>query len=136
MLRWIENREEEIKNKLKELETNYTNLTAELKTIETVKEYMLKSYIPIQAEELFNKYIKNIEAYCNWSKLQMENGEQVDPDEKLMRNIEEKIGISENAKKAFREEILIRISSFVRKDRKFDYTTHDRLYEAILKALK
>lgn len=35
----------------------------------------------------------------------------MNPDEKLMRSIEEQIGISENAKKAFREEILIRIST-------------------------
>ena len=32
-------------------------------------------------------------------------GEELEPDEKLMRSIEEQIGISENAKKAFREEI-------------------------------
>ena len=62
-------------------------------------------------------------------------GEELDPDEKLMRSIEEQIGISENAKKAFREEILIRISAYARKGKKFDYTTHERLKEAIEKKL-
>lgn len=57
------------------------------------------------------------------------------PDEKLMRSIEEQIGISENAKKAFREEILIRISAFARKGIKFDYNSHERLREAIQKKL-
>lgn len=52
-----------------------------------------------------------------------------------MRSIEEQVGITENAKKAFREEIMIRISSLARKGQKFDYTTHDRLREAIEKKL-
>ncbi len=47
----------------------------------------------------------------------------MEPDEKLMRSIEEQIGISENAKKAFREEILIRISAYARKGKKFDYNS-------------
>jgi serine protein kinase len=52
-----------------------------------------------------------------------------------MRSIEEQIGISENAKKAFREEILIRISTYARKGRKFEYNSHERLREAIEKKL-
>ena len=59
----------------------------------------------------------------------------MEPDEKLMRSIEEQIGISENAKKAFREEILIRISAYARKGKKFDYNCHERLREAIQKKL-
>ncbi|MBJ8191327.1 protein prkA, partial [Bacillus cereus] len=55
--------------------------------------------------------------------------------ERLMRSIEEQIGVSENAKKAFREEILIRISAYSRKGRKFEYHHHDRLREAIEKKL-
>ena len=43
--------------------------------------------------------------------------------------------MSENAKKAFREEILIRISSYSRKEKKFDYTSHERLREAVEKKL-
>ena len=38
-----------------------------------------------------------------------------------MRSIEEQIGISDNAKKSFREEMLIRISAYARKGKKFDY---------------
>jgi serine protein kinase len=52
-----------------------------------------------------------------------------------MRSIEEQIGVSENAKKAFREEILIRISSLARRGMQFDYTSHERLREAIEKKL-
>jgi serine protein kinase len=52
-----------------------------------------------------------------------------------MRSIEEQIAVSENAKKAFREEILIRLSSLARRGMKFEYTSHERLREAIEKKL-
>ncbi|KZE78994.1 PrkA family serine protein kinase [Paenibacillus elgii] len=88
------------------------------------------------AKTLFNNYLDNIEAYCNWTKIKDPlTGEEMDPDERLMRSIEEQIGISENAKKAFREEILIRMSSYSRKGKRFDYSSHERLREAIEKKL-
>jgi len=88
------------------------------------------------ARTLFENYVDNIESYCNWTKIKDPlTGEELDPDERLMRSIEEQIGISENAKKAFREEILIRISTYARKGKKFDYSSHERLREAIEKKL-
>ncbi|WP_238653228.1 PrkA family serine protein kinase [Paenibacillus piscarius] len=88
------------------------------------------------AKTLFENYLDNIEAFCNWSKIRDPlTDEEMEPDERLMRSIEEQIGISENAKKAFREEILIRISSYSRKGKKFEYNNHDRLREAIEKKL-
>ncbi|HET7616230.1 MAG TPA: protein prkA, partial [Bacillales bacterium] len=88
------------------------------------------------AKTLMDNYLDNVEAYCNKNKLRDPlTGEEMNPDEKLMRSIEEQIGISENAKKAFREEILIRISAYARKGKKFDYNSHERLREAIQKKL-
>lgn len=88
------------------------------------------------AKTLMDNYLDNVEAYCNRVKLRDPlTGEEINPDEKLMRSIEEQIGISENAKKAFREEILIRISAYARKGKKFDYNAHPRLREAIQKKL-
>ncbi|RQW75216.1 PrkA family serine protein kinase [Lysinibacillus composti] len=88
------------------------------------------------AKTLMNNYLDNVEAYCNKNKLRDPlTGEEMNPDEKLMRSIEEQIGISENAKKAFREEILIRLSAFARKGKRFDYNSHERLREAIQKKL-
>lgn len=47
-----------------------------------------------------DNYLDNVEAYCNKSKIRDPlTGEEMNPDEKLMRSIEEQIGISENAKK-------------------------------------
>ncbi len=88
------------------------------------------------AKTLLDNYLDNVEAYCNWQRMKDPiTGEEMDPDEKLMRSIEEQIGISENAKKAFREEILIRISTYARRGKRFDYHSHERLREAIEKKL-
>jgi len=88
------------------------------------------------AKVLFDNYLDNVEAYCNGVKMRDPiTDEEVDPDEKLMRSIEEQIGISESAKKTFREEILIRLSSYARKARKFNYKSHERLREAVEKKL-
>ncbi|MBI4855020.1 MAG: protein prkA [Acidobacteria bacterium] len=88
------------------------------------------------AKSLCNNYLDNVEAYCNKEKLKDPiTEEELDPDEKLMRSIEEQIGISENAKNTFRQEILIRISSYARKGKAFEYNTHERLKEAIEKKI-
>jgi serine protein kinase len=88
------------------------------------------------AKTLLDNYLDNVEAFCHKSKLRDPiTEEEVEPDERLMRAIEEQIGVSENAKKAFREEILIRLSALARKGQAFAYTSHDRLREAIEKKL-
>ena len=88
------------------------------------------------AHTLLNNYLDNVEAYCNKQKLRDAiTEEEMEPDEALMRAIEEQIGVSDNAKKAFREEILIRLSSLARRGQQFDYTSHERLKEAIEKKL-
>jgi serine protein kinase len=88
------------------------------------------------ARTLLNNYLDNVEAFCNRQKVRDPiTDEEVDPDDKLMRSIEEQIGITENAKKTFREEILIRMAAMARKGQKFEYSSHDRLREAIEKKL-
>lgn len=125
----------------KEERERYLNFisTARKEYDELAKKEIQKAFVysfEESAKTLFENYLDNIEAYCNWGKLKDPlTGETMDPDERLMRSIEEQIGISENAKKAFREEILIRMSTYSRKGRKFDYHTHERLREAIEKKL-
>jgi len=88
------------------------------------------------ARTMCNNYLDNVEAYCNKERIKDPiTEEEVDPDEQLMRSIEEQIGISENAKNTFRQEILIRISSYARKGKPFEYISHERLKEAIEKKI-
>src|SRR5215813_10667161 len=119
----------------------YLNFIAEAR-----KEYDEMARIEVQrafvysfeesAKGLLNNYLDNVEAYCNKTKVSDPiTEEDMDPDEQLMRSIEEQIQITENAKKTFREEILIRISSLARRGLTFDYTSHERLKEAIERKL-
>src|SRR5438132_4720573 len=88
------------------------------------------------ARHLCENYLDNVEAYCNKDKIKDPiTEEELEPDERLMRSIEEQIGISENAKNTFRQEILIRISSHARKGKPFEYRSHERLKDAIEKKI-
>jgi len=88
------------------------------------------------ARTMCNNYLDNVEAFCNKERIKDPiTEEEMDPDEQLMRSIEEQIGISENAKNTFRQEILIRISSHARKGKAFEYNSHERLKEAIEKKI-
>ena len=88
------------------------------------------------ARTLFNNYLDQVDAYCNKTKVKDPITEElVEPDEKLMRSIEESIGVTDSAKRAFREELLIRISTLARKGQQIDINTHDRLREGIQRKL-
>lgn len=52
-----------------------------------------------------------------------------------MRSLEQQIHVTDNAKKTFREEVLIRVASLARRGQVFSYTSHDRLKEAVEKKL-
>jgi serine protein kinase len=125
----------------KEMRTKYLQFISEARKQydETAKKEVQKAFVysyEESARALMDNYLDNVEAYCNKVKLNDPlTGEEINPDERLMRSIEEQIGVSENAKKAFREEMLIRISAYARKGKKFDYREHDRLRDAIQKKL-
>ncbi|MHB8124806.1 MAG: PrkA family serine protein kinase [Desulfitobacteriaceae bacterium] len=125
----------------KEEKDNLVNLIAQARKEydEVAKKEVQKAFVYAyeeSAKSLLNNYLDNVEAFCNSNKmLDPITGEELDVDEQLMRGIEEQIGVSENAKKAFREEILIRISMLARKGKTFQYTSHERLKEAIEKKL-
>jgi serine protein kinase len=88
------------------------------------------------ARTLLNNYLDNVEAFCNKQKIRDPySDEEQEPDEALMKSIEEQIGIGDTSRKAFREEILIRISTLARRGQTFDYTSHERLKEAIERKL-
>ncbi|CAN5487861.1 PrkA family serine protein kinase [soil metagenome] len=88
------------------------------------------------AQTLLDNYLDNVEAFINESNVvDPITEEEQEPDEILMRSIEEQIGVNENGKRQFREEVLIRISSLARRGEKFSYDSHDRLREAIEKKL-
>lgn len=100
-----------------------------------LKDEVRKSFIPAfsdKAQEILENYLNNAEAYCEKTKLRDAiTNEEVAPDEKLMRGIEEMVGVSDNAKDAFRTGVLMRIGIWLRKDRPLSYRSDDQLGRAI-----
>ena len=58
-------------------------------------------------------------------------GQDEEPDERLMRSIEEKIDIAENRKDDFRREIMNFIGALAVDGKKFEWNTNDRLRRAL-----
>ena len=89
-----------------------------------------------QAQALFENYMKNATGYCMKKKLHDPiTGEEQEPDEKLMRCIEELIGVSENAKKEFRQGIFVHKSDTIDQGKEFSFSTYMPLQEAIERKL-
>lgn len=85
-----------------------------------------------EARNLCENYIDQIEAACANQKVRDPiSGEEKKPDEKLMDAIENHLDISSSGKVDFRNEILRAVGSASRKGKKFDYTQHSQLREAI-----
>src|SRR5712691_3243765 len=81
---------------------------------------------------LSSNYIDNVKAYTQREKVKNKfTGEEEQPDERLMRSIEERIDIPETRKDDFRREIMNYIGALALDGKKFDYKTNERLQKAL-----
>ena len=81
---------------------------------------------------LCGNYIENVRAYTQHEKVRNRyTGKDEEPDERLMRSIEEKIDIPESRKDDFRQEIMNYIGSLALDGKKFDFNTNARLQKAL-----
>ena len=77
-------------------------------------------------------YIDNLKAYTQKEKVRNPyTGQDEEPDERLMRSIEEKIDIPDSRKDDFRREIMNYIGALALEGKKFDYKTNERLQKAL-----
>lgn len=77
-------------------------------------------------------YIDNVKAYTQHEKVRNKyTGELEEPDERLMRSIEERIDIPETRKDDFRREIMNYIGALALDGKKFDFRTNERLQKAL-----
>jgi len=114
----------------------YVELLAEVK-----REYedIVKNEVQraISADEdaiakLCANYIDNVKAYTQKEKVRNRyTGKDEEPDERLMRSVEEKIDIPESRKDDFRREIMNYIGALAIEGRTFDYKTNERLHKAL-----
>ncbi|MFG0313379.1 MAG: serine protein kinase, partial [Phycisphaerales bacterium] len=83
-------------------------------------------------KRLCSNYIENVRAYTQKEKVKNKyTGRDEEPDERLMRAIEEKIDIPDSRKDDFRQEIMNYIGALALDGRKFEYNTNARLYKAL-----
>ena len=81
---------------------------------------------------LCSNYIDNIKAYTQRERVRNKyTGQDEEPDERLMRSIEEKIDIPENRKDDFRREIMNYIGALAVEGKQFNYRTNERLHKAL-----
>jgi serine protein kinase len=85
-----------------------------------------------QAQSLFDNYMDNSEAFTTKQKLKdkVTNEERV-PDEKFMRSIEDRIGITGSARDGFRSDVTAFMFAKMRRGQKVDYKSYEPLKEAI-----
>jgi len=83
-------------------------------------------------QKLAANYIDSMKSFTLKEKVKDRfTGRDVEPDERLMRSIEEKIGITEDRKEDFRREIMNYIGALAVEGRKFEWHTNDRLRRAL-----
>ena len=77
-------------------------------------------------------YIESVRAYTQHERVRNRyTGRDDEPDERLMRSIEEKINIPESRKDDFRQEIMNYIGALALDGKKFEYNTNARLLKAL-----
>ena len=82
-------------------------------------------------DRLCAKYIDNVRAYTTREKVIEASGRVSDPDERLMRQIEEKIEIPEPRKDDFRHELMNFVAEVHREGKTFEWRQNKRLARAL-----
>ncbi|HSE41039.1 MAG TPA: serine protein kinase [Acidobacteriota bacterium] len=83
-------------------------------------------------KRLCANYIDNVKAYTQGERVKNKyTGMDEEPDERLMRSIEEKIDIPDNRKDDFRREIMNYIGALAVSGKMFDYKSNERLHRAL-----
>ncbi len=81
---------------------------------------------------LCSNYIDNVKAYTQRERVKNKfTGEDEEPDERLMRSIEERIDIPDTRKDDFRREIMNYIGALSLDGKQFNYRTNERLQKAL-----
>jgi serine protein kinase len=119
-----------------ELKKDYKELLA---VVREEYEDILKGEVQraISADEdaikrLATNYIESVRAYTQHERVRNRyTGRDEDPDERLMRSIEEKIDIPDSRKDDFRQEIMNYIGALALDGKRFEYNTNARLLKAL-----
>lgn len=85
-----------------------------------------------EAQALLDKYLDEVEATLDNREVNDPiTGEARSPDERFLRAVEDKIGVSESGKHSFRQEVVRKAMVSYKHGEKFTLDSHPRLHEAI-----
>ena len=85
-----------------------------------------------EAQDLLDKYLDEVEAMLDSRKIKDPiTSEERDPDERMLRAVEEKIHISDSGKQSFRQEVVRKAMGAYKRGEKFTLDSHLPLHDAI-----
>jgi serine protein kinase len=85
-----------------------------------------------EAQDLLEKYLDEVEATLDGREVRDPmTGDSRTPDERFLRSVEQKIGISETGKLTFRQEVVRKAMVVFKQGQKFTLASHTRLREAV-----
>ena len=125
---------------------------AEIERLENILTKIIEEYSKIAKNEvqkaffvnfeeeiqgLLSNYMDHIGSFLDGTLVEDEWGDKHEPNERLMRSIEEKINITESGKKSFRQEIYRKMLRGIQSGNSeiYNYKDHPRLKEALEKQL-
>ena len=89
-----------------------------------------------EVQGLLSNYMDNVGAFLDGTSLEDDWGDPTEPNERLMRSIEEKVGVTESGKRSFRAEIYRKmLRSMTSGAESYNYKDHPKLREALEKQL-
>ncbi|MBI3591417.1 MAG: hypothetical protein HY094_08605 [Candidatus Melainabacteria bacterium] len=90
-----------------------------------------------EVKNLFDNYIMHVKAWVKKEKVKdpLQGNKLVDPNEKLMKSIEEKRGINDTRRQDFRRGLIEQVGMMSIEGKVFDYDTDEQLKQSIEEAL-
>lgn len=86
----------------------------------------------ISMQKTFNHYMENVAAYCSKSKLTCPyTMMELEPNEKLMCDVEKQMGIKEHAVEDYRRQIMAHLGSVVARGLEWKIDSNPKLHKAI-----
>ncbi|MCB0311213.1 MAG: hypothetical protein KDD42_08255, partial [Bdellovibrionales bacterium] len=86
--------------------------------------------------QVYANYIENVRAYLDKAKVKdAQTGEMLEPDERLMRSIEERMGLKESQLDDARNTLMRTIGSLALTGKVYDFTEDKRLFDALSRKL-
>ncbi len=113
--------------------SNFTTMAMEEYNKLAKREVKKAFFVNFDAEldNLLSNYIDNVEAYLEDSTVTDEFGERREPNERLMRSVEEKIDVTSSGKESFREEVYRKMIKAKAETGKYDLKAHTKLRSAL-----